>query len=197
MKKFIKNMAIKCWFGNSMLRKGVTFGKDSYIREHAQIGGGHHITLGTHSRISQYSRLMCFEKISGEELNPQLTIGDNCFFGRNLTISCSNRVEIGNDCLITGYVFICDSEHGMDPECGKRYETQPMIRKTTKIGNNVFIGEKAMIMPGVTIGNNCIIGAGSIVKKSFPDNCMIVGNPAKCVKKYNYKVHQWERIKHE
>lgn len=40
MKKFIKNMAIKCWFGNSMLRKGVTFGKDSYIREHAQIGGG-------------------------------------------------------------------------------------------------------------------------------------------------------------
>ncbi len=197
MKALVKKALIKLYFGNSFFRKGVCFGKDSYIRENAQIGGGSHIILGEHTRISPYSRLMCFEKISGERLNPTLSIGDNCFIGRNCTISCSEHIEIGNDCLITGYVFICDSEHGMNPEYGERYEKQPMIRKNTKIGNNVFIGEKAMIMPGVSIGDNCIIGAGSVVKKSFPNDCMIVGNPARCVKKYNYETHNWEKVNHE
>lgn len=197
MKELIKRALLKFVFGNSLFRKGVTFGKDSYIREHAQIGGGKHISLGNHTRISPYSRLMCFERISGENLNPIMTIGDNCFIGRNCTISCSEYVKIGNDCLITGYVFICDSEHGMNVEYGERYEKQPMLRKKTIIGNNVFIGEKAMIMPGVSIGDNCIIGAGSVVKKSFEADSMIVGNPAKCVKKYNYETHQWEKVEHE
>lgn len=193
MKELIKKMIITILFGNPLFRKGVTFGHNSYIREHSQIGGGKHIVLGNHTRISPYARLMCFTKISGENLNPKLTIGDNVFIGRNCTISCSETVEIGDDCLITGYVFICDSEHGMNPEFGERYEKQPMIRKKTIIGKNVFIGEKAMIMPGVSIGDNCIVGAGSVVKKSFPNDCMIVGNPAKCIKTYNYFTHQWER----
>ena len=48
-----------------------------------------------------------------------------------------------------------------------------------KIGRNVWIGDKATILPDVSIGNNCIIGANSVVTKSFPDNCVIAGNPAK------------------
>ena len=195
MKQLIKNLLFNVYFGNSLFRKGVHFGKGSYIREHAQIGGGRHITLGSHTRISPYARLMCFERISGEKLDPKLIIGDNVFIGRNITISCSNHVEIGNDCLITGYCFICDSEHGMDPNCGMRYEQQKMIRKTTIIGNNVFLGEKVIVLPGVSLGNNCIVGAGSVVKDSFPDNCMIVGNPARCVKRYCNESKTWEKCK--
>lgn len=153
--------------------------------------------LGNHTRISPYSRLMCFDKISGETLSPSLKIGDNVFIGRNITISCCNFVEIGDNTLITGYCFIGDSEHGMDIENDKRYEQQKMIRKETKIGKNCFLGEKTIILPGVTIGDNCIIGAGSVVTKSFPNDCMIVGNPARCVKKYDYNKHEWERINNE
>lgn len=193
MKKLIKAIILKVFFGNSFARKGVKFGKGSYIREHAQIGGGKHIRLGTHTRISPYSRLMCFENISGEKLEPELIIGDNVFIGRNITISCCNRVEIGEDTLITGCCFIGDSEHGMDPECGKRYEAQPMIRKATKIGKNCFLGEKAVVLPGVEIGDNCIIGAGSVVTKSFKSDCLLAGNPARVIKKYNFDTNEWER----
>lgn len=49
------------------------------------------------------------------------------------------------------------------------------------LGNNVYVGNDVLIMPGITIGNNVIIAAGSVVTKSFPDNCIIGGNPAKII----------------
>ncbi len=194
MKKIIKKIILKVCFGNRFTRKGVHFGKGSYIREHAQIGGGKHIRLGNHTRISAYGRLQCFEFISGEKFKPLLNIGDNVFIGRNVTISCSNRIDIGENTMITGYVFICDSNHGMNPSDDKRYEAQKMLRKTVSIGRNVFIGEKAMILPGVSIGDNCIIGAGSVVTKSFGNNLMIVGNPARAIKEFNFGTKEWEKI---
>ncbi len=56
------------------------------------------------------------------------------------------------------------------------------IASPVKIGNNVWIGSHVIILPGVTIGNNCVIGAGSVVNKSIPDNSTAVGVPAKVVK---------------
>lgn len=50
------------------------------------------------------------------------------------------------------------------------------------VGNNVFVGTKALILPGITIGNNCIIGANSVVTKDVPDNCVVAGNPARIIK---------------
>ena len=194
MKKILKNLAIKVYYGNSFFRKGIRFGQNLYIRERAHIVGGGNVNIGNNSSISFDARIMCFENIAGIKLNPKLTIGNNVFIGRNVTLSCSNKIEIGDDSLITGYCFICDSEHGMDPECGKRYEIQPMITKETKIGKNVFLGEKSIILPGVSIGDNCIVGAGSVVTKSFGEYCMLAGNPAKCIKKYNLTSHEWEKV---
>lgn len=193
MKSLLKKVLIGIYFGNPIFRKGIKFGRGSYVREHSQIGGGKHIEFGDNVRVSQYCRLMCFENISGEQLSPSFSVGDNTWIGRNCTISCTNRVDIGRDCLITGYAFLCDSEHGMDPECNKRYETQPMIKKIVKIGNNVFIGDKAMILPGTTIGDNCIVGAGSVVKGDFESNSLIAGNPARIIKRYSYNTHKWEQ----
>lgn len=56
------------------------------------------------------------------------------------------------------------------------------ITKPIKIGNDVFIGYRVLIMPGVTIGNRCVIGAGSVVTKDIPDNSLAVGNPCKVIK---------------
>jgi carbonic anhydrase/acetyltransferase-like protein (isoleucine patch superfamily) len=50
------------------------------------------------------------------------------------------------------------------------------------VGNNVFIGTKALILPGITIGNNCVVGANSVVTKNVPDNCVVAGNPARRIK---------------
>lgn len=191
MKKCLKKIAIKLYFGNSFFRKKVHFGKNSYILKNPQIGGGNSIFLGENTRIGPNARLQCFKQISGEKLEPCIKISDNVIIGRNVTISCCNSVIIMKNTMITGYVFIGDSNHGMDVESELRYEQQKMIKKEIIIGENVFIGEKAIILPGVKIGNNTIIGAGSVVTKSFGDNVMIAGNPAKIIKKYDFELHKW------
>ena len=89
-------------------------------------------------------------------------------------------------------ILITTENHGIDPQ--KKYAEQILISNDVKIGRNCWIGEKVTILPGVTIGNNVIIGAGSVVTKSFEDNTIIAGCPAKCIKKYNFDKNQWEKF---
>lgn len=66
-----------------------------------------------------------------------------------------------------------------------RLLTHDMTRKKrlpVRIGENCFIGGRSLIMPGVTIGNSCIVGAGAVVTKSVPDNCIVAGNPARILR---------------
>lgn len=58
---------------------------------------------------------------------------------------------------------------------------EPHFIKPISIGDNVFLGARSVILPGTTIGNNCIVGAGAVIKGNFPENSIIVGNPAKII----------------
>lgn len=194
MKKIIKKILLKYYFGNSFFRKGIKFGKGSFIREHAQISGGNNINIGNHTRIYPYSRIECFTNISNQKYNPKLTIGNNVIMGRNTTILCADEISIGNDTMFASYCFISDENHGIDLSLNKRYECQKITTKPIKIGKNCWIGEKVIILPGVNIGDNSIIGAGSVVTKDIPPNCIAVGNPARIIKKYNMKNKEWETI---
>lgn len=194
MNSTLKRIIQKVCFGNSITRKRVTFGKGSYIREHAKISGGQYIQLGSNTRIYPYCRIECFDYISGKKLSPRLKIGDNVLIGRNDTILCANSIEIGNDCMLAANIFISDENHGTDLSSGKRYECNSIVTERVCIGKNCWIGEKAIILPGVTIGDNAIIGAGSVVTKNIPANVVAVGNPARVIKKYNFNLNCWERI---
>ena len=193
IKATIKKILVKLYFGNSLFRKGVQFGDDSFIREHSKISGGKYITIGTHTRIYPYSRIECFDRISGETYSPQLSIGNNVLMGRNTTILCVNKVTIGDDCMFASNCFVSDENHGMDPSSGVRYEKQKLTTKPVVLGRNVWVGEKAIILPGVTVGDNAIIGAGSVVTKDVPANTIAVGNPAKVIKQYNFEKQSWEK----
>ena len=72
---------------------------------------------------------------------------------------------------------------------------QKITVKETRIGENCFIGMGAAIMAGTILGKQCVVGANSVVRGNFPDYCVIVGSPAKIVKKYNPETHVWEKIK--
>ena len=64
--------------------------------------------------------------------------------------------------------------------------------QSVEIGNNCWIGNGVVILSGVTIGNGCIVGANSVITKNIPDECMVVGVPARIIKKYSKDTGRWE-----
>lgn len=110
-------------------------------------------------------------------------IGDNFFANNGLTLLDTSTIEIGNDVLIASNVGIYTAGHALDPEL--RLKTGGEYGFPVKIGNNVWIGASVTILPGVTIGDNAVIGAGSVVTKDIPANVLAFGNPARVNRKFN------------
>ena len=113
---------------------------------------------------------------------------------RKLTIYCAQGVEIGNNCMLGSNVLITDNNHGMNVE-DVSYSKQSLITKgKVIIGDECWIGENVCILAGTSIGKRTIIGAGSVVMGEIPGNSIVVGNPAKVIKKWNSNEHKWEKI---
>lgn len=101
-----------------------------------------------------------------------------CFFNAN-----EENIEIGNDCLFGPDVLIINSNHDTCP--GFLVREQANISKKIIVGNNVWIGAKSVILPGVSIGDNAVVAAGSIVNKNVEANALVGGVPAKFIKYIN------------
>lgn len=105
----------------------------------------------------------------------KLKVGSGYMSGRGLIV-CRNSIEIGEDVAIADEVIIRDSDDHIILREG--YQMTAPVR----IGNHVWIGTRAVILKGAKIGDGCIVAAGSVVTKSFPDNCLIGGVTAKIIK---------------
>lgn len=92
-------------------------------------------------------------------------------------------VTIGNDCLFSGEIKFLTHDGSLN--IFRKEIPNAFIYKPVKVGNNVFIGFRVTIMPGVTIGDNVAIGAGSVVTKDIPSNCVAAGVPAKVLRTYD------------
>jgi maltose O-acetyltransferase len=109
----------------------------------------------------------------------QISIGKRFFANFNFTVLDEAPVSIGDDCFIGPNVSIYTACHSTDPV---ERNTRQEWAKPVTIGNNVWIGGSVTILPGVSIGDNVTIGAGSVVTRDIPSNTVAVGNPCKVVK---------------
>ncbi len=106
-------------------------------------------------------------------------VGENFYANFNNTFLDVSTIEIGDNCMFAPNVQLYTATHPLHPvkrNSGLEYA------KPIKIGNNVWLGGGVIITPGVTLGNNVVVGAGSVVTKSFPDDVVIAGNPARVIK---------------
>ena len=169
-----------------ILKNGfISVGKNFFIEYPARLKGGEYITIGDDFYCFGRIRLEAYDKHNDYKYTPKITIGNNVSINFDCHIACVNKVIIGNGVLIASKVFITDHFHGDITK--KALEQAPSQRKVMSKGevnieDNVWIGEGVCIMPDVRIGENCIIGANSVVTKSFPANSVIGGNPAKIIK---------------
>ncbi|WP_370938251.1 acyltransferase [Enterobacter hormaechei] len=102
----------------------------------------------------------------------KIKIGKSVFFNNNVSINCQQSVSIGDNVLIGESVKIYDHDH--DYRKGNIEKRDSFICSPVNIGHNVWIGSNVLILRGVTIGDNCIISAGSIVTKSIPSNNILI-----------------------
>ena len=109
----------------------------------------------------------------------QISIGRRFFANFNFTVLDEARVTIGDDCFIGPNVSIYTASHSTDPEM--RNSRQEWAEPVS-IGHNVWIGGSVTILPGVIIGDNVTIGAGSVVTRDIPSNSVAVGNPCKVIR---------------
>lgn len=113
-------------------------------------------------------------------------IGDG--FGiSGTTIYSTSSITIGRNATIGANCKIIDNDfHPIDPEHRRLgLNEQYTKRAPIIIGDNCFIGMNSVILKGTTIGNNVVVGAGSVVSGTIPDNCIIAGNPAKIIRRIN------------
>ena len=112
--------------------------------------------------------------------SPGLSIGDNSGIGVNCEVYGS--VTIGHNVMMGPEVVIYTRSHSHDRTDITMIEQGFEDEKPVTIGNDVWIGRRVMLMPGVNIGNGVIIGAGAVVTKDVPDYCIVGGVPAKVIK---------------
>lgn len=127
-----------------------------------------------------------------------IRIGKECtiYEPHNTCIDCTRpwMIEIGNQVKITRGVTILTHDYGWSVLNGKYGDVLGSAGKVT-IGNNVFIGMQTTILKNVTIGDNCIIGANSLVSSAIPNDCVVVGNPAKII--MSIEEYRKKRLEHQ
>lgn len=162
------------------------FGKSSVIRfMPTRIRGEKYIHIGVNTDINEGVILTAWDNYKGIKSLPEIHIGNNCHIGAHAHITACNKIKIGDNLLTGLNVTITDNQHG---EFIEEQLSMPPINRTLLskgpviIGNNVWIGSNACIMPNVKIGNGVVVGANSVVTKDVPDYCMVAGSPAKIIK---------------
>ena len=108
-----------------------------------------------------------------------IRIGNNNSFSNNVVVVANERITVGDRCQVGDQVAIYDCDfHEVNPDTRNRSHgrTSPVC-----IGSNVWLGSRVMILKGVTIGDNSVIGAMSLVTRSIPENCVAAGHPAKVI----------------
>lgn len=183
--EFVSN-AFAFIFTKIFYRPARLFRRPLYLRGKRSMVIGKRLTLG-HS---------CRFDLEGKKKT--LFIGSDCEFGDNTHIVALNSVTIGDNVLIASKVFISDCSHGhYKGDFQDSPKTKPNSRRlhlsTVNIGNNVWVGENAVILPGSSIGDGCIIGANAVVSKEIPNNSMVVGYNT-IIKRWNSNTSSWERF---
>jgi acetyltransferase-like isoleucine patch superfamily enzyme len=172
-------------------------GKGSLIIKPMLIQHPQHIKIGDNVFIRNGARIETY--VTGNGRIPELIIGDNTNIEQNVHIICHNRINIGSNVSITGNCTIVDTTHPYedvnDPiKIGARILDDDA---SVEIGDGCFIGFGSMILPNVKLGKYVVVGAHSVVTDDVPDYSVVVGVPAKIIRKYDLTSKSWANVSHQ
>jgi len=168
------------------------YGRDVYIEGGVVINRPRFVQLGDHVRIKRNTSINLHpeDKRSKEIL---LFIGDDVIISEGCIISACNRIVIEEHVGVSPNVMIIDNSR-KPGDVSRPSKEQKVEVGFVHIGADSWIAYGACIMPNVTIGKHCIIGALSVVNKDIPSYSVAVGSPAKVVKQYDFDRKEWVKV---
>lgn len=179
---------------SSRARRFGTFGEGALICfPNPALYNEHAMHIGAGTMIGPYCSLSV-GMLPGQPLlhDRILVIGERSVIGRGSSIVAHYSVEIGNGVFTGPNIYITDQNHTFDDltmEIGR----QPTKEGSVKIGDGCWIGTGAVILPGVELGRNVVVGANAVVSKSVPDYSLVAGVPAKVIRQYRPN-EGWVRV---
>jgi acetyltransferase-like isoleucine patch superfamily enzyme len=184
LKPFLKSSAGLVFVGTHVkVRHGyqLTAGKNLILDDNVSINAlsANGIVLGNNVSIARDSILFCTGVVA--QKGQGITIGDRTGIGARAFLAGQGGITIGND-VITGPNIQVFSENHNFSDLSLTIKEQGVTKQAVVIGNNCWLGGGITILAGVTIGDGCIIAAGSVVTRSVPPNSIVAGVPAKVVK---------------
>lgn len=141
-------------YSHALQRGRMTMGRDVRLAPNSSFRNGERIALGDQVQIGEYCALWAGAQASWIRVGARTTFGPNC--------------------------FVTSADYGL--AAGERITDQPMVERDVIIEEDCWIGTKAVITAGVTLGAGCVVGAGSIVTKDVPAGAIVAGNPAKVIR---------------
>lgn len=175
-------------------------GNGFHVGRGALIEGGQYIKIGTQFNAREFLWIAAVNKYREFCYEPVIEIGDNVLCSQNVHIAATNRVIIGDGVLFGSRIHVTDHSHGVyDGEFQDSPNIPPALRAISRgrpvvIERNVWLGDGVVVLPGVTIGEGCIIGANSVVSRSLPPWVVAVGAPAIPIKRFDSVSQLWISI---
>lgn len=166
-------------------------GADSWVIRPRRIQGRKYTEIGSNSVVLSGSNICAIADYEGNTYSPSISIGDHVYIGHHVWITAIGSISIGNGCVFSEHVYVTDFFHGFSPERGLIMQQGLETKGGVCIGANCFLGFRVAVMPGVVLGDWCIVGANSVVTRSFPPYSMIAGSPARLIKVYSHEQRRW------
>lgn len=160
-------------------------GTNPLIMKKIHVLGGDNITIGDNFYCYWGQRFETYSIHNEQNYSPRIIIGNNVSINPDCHIGAVNLVELQDGVLLASRVFITDHFHGDTSLNSLKIPPQERVlvsKGPVIIKKNAWLGEGVSVMPGVTIGENAIIGANSVVTKDIPNNAVAAGVPARVIK---------------
>lgn len=190
----------------------VKFGTGVSIRGKLIVRGQGQVTIGDHVgiigtliidasgevTIGNNCGFGCFRhqinRIDSRQPSARVVIGPTSFFN-GAHVGAWTTIEFGQRCIVSDALIEDDDYHSIEVN---RWDPAAKVKSAPiSIGENVWIGSRAAVLKGVTIGNNSVVGLGTIVRKSVPENCVVIGNPQQIVKELDPSIASYERLSYQ
>lgn len=150
------------------------------------------ISVGSDVYIWEGIRLEGIHKYLNQDFSPHIIVEDGVTIQQNCHITAAETLRISKNTMISFGVSIQDTDHEYQSLDLPPVHQQLKVNQTF-IGENCFIGSGAKIQAGTILGKHCIIGTNAVVRGIFPDYCVIVGIPAKIIKRYDHTSETWKK----